>query len=314
MVGRWSVKKLEIQEALALTAVRLASEINADAILVLTETGETYDIIAKNTYVGSMLKRAVGFSRKGFKHVAATPSQETYERLKQNPYAKVIKLSLRAPSRMSQIQRAVWRGLREQVFWQGELIVCLVGDSGTVGGTDTVFIYRITEPEAAIVEVIEGDPVMEAVVELAVELGRECEHRYLHGAGFIVGDVENVLNHSVELSPNPFEGHQIFINNKKDREVIKKYAAFLDGAFVIAEDGRVVAASRYLTADAEVNLPRGLGTRHQAVAAMTAATNAKGITISGEDGMIRVFVKGRIVARVEPKSKMLFEVLMDQTD
>jgi len=302
---------VEIQEALALTAVRLASEIGADAILVLTETGKTFDLVAKNTFASSMLKRAVGFSRKRIKYVAATPNQEAYERLKRNPYAKIIKLALRAPSRMGQIQHAVWRGLREQIFWQGEHLVCLVGDAATPGGTDTIFIYHITEPEARVVEVIEGDPIMEAVVELAVELGREREHRFLHGAGFVVGDADAVLKNSTELSPNPFEGHQIFVNNEKDREVIKKYA-FLDGAFVVADSGHVVAASRYLTADAKVDLPRGLGTRHQAVAAMTAATKARGVTVSGEDGMIRIFVEGRIVARIDPKSKMLFEVLMDQ--
>lgn len=304
---------VDIQEALALTATRLASEIGADAILVLTETGRTFDLVAKNTFAGSMLRRAVGFSRKGIKFVAATPNQETFERLKKNPYAKVIKQALRAPSRMGQIQRAVWRALREQILWPGELIVCLVGDAGSPGGTDTVFIYRITEPEAKVVEVIEGDQIMEAIVELAVELSTELrqENRFLHGAGFIVGDIEAVLRNSTQLAPNPFEAHQVFVNNAKDREVIKKFS-FLDGAFVVDDIGRVVAASRYLTADAVVNIPRGLGTRHQAMAAMTAATNAKGVTISGDDGMIRVFVKGQIVARIDPKSKMLFEVLMDQ--
>ena len=181
---------VDIQEALALTATRLASEIGADAILVLTETGRTFDLVAKNTFAGSVLRRAVGFSRKGIKFVAATPNQETFERLKKNPHAKVIKQALRAPSRIGQIQRAVWRALREQILWPGELIVCLVGDAGSPGGTDTVFVYRITEPEAKVVEVIEGDQIMEAIVELAVELSTELrqENRFLHGAGFIVGE------------------------------------------------------------------------------------------------------------------------------
>jgi len=301
---------MDIQEALALTATRLASEIDADAILVLTESGKTFDLIAKNTFAGSVIRRAVGFSRRDIKFVAATPNQETYDRLKKNPYTRVIKLALRAPSRMGQIQRAVWRALHEQILWPGELIVCLVGDAGTSGGTDTVFIYRITEPEAKTVEVIEGDQIMEAIVELAIELGHEC--KVLHGAGFMVGDAEAVMRNSSELAPNPFEGHQIFVNNTKDREIIKKFS-FLDGAFVIDDNGHVVAACRYLTADASVNIPHGLGTRHQAVAAMTAATKARGITVSGEDGMIRVFVNGQLVAKIDPKSKMLFDVLMDQT-
>jgi DNA integrity scanning protein DisA with diadenylate cyclase activity len=300
---------MDIQEALARTATRLASEIGADAILVLTESGKTFDLIAKNTFAGSMIRRAVGFSRNNTKFVAATPNKETYERLKKNPYAKVIKLALRAPSRMGQIQRAVWRALHEQILWPGELIVCLVGDAGMSDGTDTVFIYRITEPEAKTVEVIEGDPIMEAIVELAIELGHECQ--FLHGAGFMVGDAEAVMRNSSELAPNPFEAHQIFVNNTKDREIIKKFS-FLDGAFVIDDTGHVVAACRYLTADASVDIPHGLGTRHQAVAAMTAATKARGITVSGEDGTIRIFVKGQLVAKIDPKSKMLFDVLMDQ--
>jgi len=119
------------------------------------------------------------------------------------------------------------------------------------------------------------------------------------------------MRNSSELAPNPFEAHQIFVNNTKDREIIKKFS-FLDGAFVIDDGGHVIAACRYLTADASVNIPHGLGTRHQAVAAMTAATKARGITVSGEDGMIRIFSKGQLVAKIDPKSKMLFDVLMDQ--
>jgi DNA integrity scanning protein DisA with diadenylate cyclase activity len=83
-----------------------------------------------------------------------------------------------------------------------------------------------------------------------------------------------------------------------------------DGAFVVDKSGLIIAAHRYLNAKARVKVPEGLGTRHLAVASMTAATYAKGVTVSGEDGIVRVFEFGRMIAKINPSSKII-ECLRD---
>jgi DNA integrity scanning protein DisA with diadenylate cyclase activity len=187
----------------------------------------------------------------------------------------------------------------------------LVGDTASPGGTDTIFVHRIKEPEVRLAEVVETDPVLASVVDIATELGGSYRGEPV-GTAFMIGNIKAVMRRSRELIPNPLKGHgKIFVTNPKDREIIKRYA-YLDGAFIVDNDGCVLAAGRYLDANARVNnLPKGFGTRHRAVAAMTAATGARGVTVSGSDGMIRIFKKGKLVVRIDPKSKMLMEALKE---
>jgi DNA integrity scanning protein DisA with diadenylate cyclase activity len=60
-----------------------------------------------------------------------------------------------------------------------------------------------------------------------------------------------------------------------------------------------------LDAKARAKVPEGLGTRHLAVASMTAATHAKGVTVSGEDGTVRIFELGHVVVKINPNSKII---------
>lgn len=76
-----------------------------------------------------------------------------------------------------------------------------------------------------------------------------------------------------------------------------KELAQLDGAFVISGNGVVEAACRFLTADASmVDIPKGLGTKHFSVAAMTMATKAIGIVVSMSGGRITLFKNGKILS------------------
>lgn len=301
---------MEIPEAVAATAARLASDINADAILALTENGKTCDLIFKRSSDRSMIRRATGLNKRRIKFVVATPDHETYERLSKHPQAKVIKLAVRAPTRVGQVQHAVCRGIREGILWPGELVVCMVGD-GFLGDADTLLVHRVTGSESTVAEIIESNPVLAAVVEIAMELGRNGYHGQPVGTAFMIGDSKAVLRRSRQLIPNPFRGHpDIFVSDKKDREIVKRYAYF-DGAFIIDDNGHIVTAGRYLDANAEIDIPLGFGTRHRAVASMTAATKATGITVSGDDGMVRVFRGGEQAAKIDPKSKMLMEALVE---
>jgi DNA integrity scanning protein DisA with diadenylate cyclase activity len=116
----------------------------------------------------------------------------------------------------------------------------------------------------------------------------------------VVGNEERVLERSRQLMPNPFERHDIRITNRHYWDLVKRYAKAFDGAFVVGGDGRILAAMRYLVAEEEVRMPQGLGTRHRAVAGITSLTGAVGVTVSGEDGMVRVFEKGEVMAVIHP--------------
>ena len=78
-----------------------------------------------------------------------------------------------------------------------------------------------------------------------------------------------------QLGFDPFKGYRRKERNVRDfrvREAIKEIAQ-LDGAFVVARDGTVEAACRLIDAPMSgLTLPKGLGTRHWAAAAITEVT------------------------------------------
>jgi DNA integrity scanning protein DisA with diadenylate cyclase activity len=86
----------------------------------------------------------------------------------------------------------------------------------------------------------------------------------------------------------------------KVREGIKEIAQ-MDGAFVVAPDGTVEAASRYIDASAEgITLSKGLGARHWAAAAITRKTKAVAVAVSESSGTVRIFSDGEVFLRIEP--------------
>ncbi len=146
---------------------------------------------------------------------------------------------------------------------------------------------------------------LKAVVDVAVEIGREGREGKAVGTLIVVGDVRNVMARTHTLGFDPFRGYRRKDRNLRDlrvREAIKEIAQ-LDGAFIVARDGTVEAACRIVDAPNEgLTLPKGLGTRHWAAAAITAATNALAVVVSQSTGTVRLFQKGEIILRIAPMS------------
>jgi transitional endoplasmic reticulum ATPase len=163
---------------------------------------------------------------------------------------------------------------------------------------------RQIKPEL-IYKIISGtniqDVILKSVLDIAAEISNEGKEGKPIGTAFIVGDSKIVLAKSKQLVLNPFEGYPYekrLITHAEIRENIKEFAQ-LDGAFVIADDGYIECAGRYLTADVSgISLPEGFGTRHSSVAAITMIANAIGIVISQSGGWIRIIKKGRIEAKI----------------
>src|SRR5690606_13130297 len=139
---------------------------------------------------------------------------------------------------------------------------------------------------------------LKAVVDVAVEIGREGREGKPVGTLLVVGDTRDVLARSHTLGFDPFRGYRRKERNIRDgrvREAIKEIAQ-LDGGFIISRDGTVEASCRIFDAPtADLTLPKGLGTRHWAAAAITKLTDALAVVVSQSTGAVRLFQGGEMI-------------------
>ena len=145
------------------------------------------------------------------------------------------------------------------------------------------------------------EDVFDTVFHISTEVSLEGREGKAVGTTFLIGDSRNVLAKSRQIMLNAFEGHDAEsrrVTNPDLKENIKEFAQ-LDGAFVISGDGFIEASGRYITVDtSNVSLPKGMGTRHNSVAAITAVTNAVGIVVSQSGGGITIFKNGQILKKI----------------
>jgi diadenylate cyclase len=145
--------------------------------------------------------------------------------------------------------------------------------------------------------------ILDAMIELAVEIAREGREGRRIGTLFTLGAAYAVLNQSRPLILDPIALHPLAARHISDpnlRGTIKELAQ-LDGAFVLDNEGFVVAASRYLDTTAkDVEIPFGLGSRHLAAASISKFTGAIAIVVS-ESAVVRVFQNGHLEAEILPE-------------
>lgn len=199
---------------------------------------------------------------------------------------------------------AVIKCLDRRLVDVGDTVVCVLK---RVCPLDTIYIVPVEDGLQAELSFLRevGIEVLETVLRIAVELGREGKEGMPVGTAFILGDPKNVLRNSHQMILNPFKGHprnSRNVMNPDIKEVIKSFS-LLDGAFVISEKGQIECAGRYLDVDAsDVEIPAGLGARHAAVAGITKVTRSVGITVSKSGGIVRIFKGGKLLRGIDPKS------------
>jgi DNA integrity scanning protein DisA with diadenylate cyclase activity len=217
-------------------------------------------------------------------------------------------------SRVEKVKVALVAAMTANVLRDGENVLCLTGRSGS-RNPDTLVrlqIGRGFEEKIAIDSVTLGaefsSQVVEALVSLAMAIGHEGFEGHPIGTIFVLGDSTAVMEKSKQLTLNPFQGISEAERNVLDpsiREAVKNFAV-LDGAFIIREDGVVLAAGRYLQVGPdgnEVPLQLGLGARHAAAAAITVGSKAVAITVSQSSGTVRVFKDGAAVLELQQVSR-----------
>ncbi len=228
---------------------------------------------------------------------------EEWPQVKTLLYAPKINLT-----RMGRIKIAVLMGLSAGIVSPKDRIVCVTG-LPRLHHLDTILVLDLSKEFELLTTKAGVDmtglvrpEVFEGVLNLAVELANLGREGKPVGTIFTLGDHEKVLQLSRQLVINPFRGYPEEERNILDpnlRETFREFAA-IDGAFVIRDDGVVMAAGRHLNAALEEGeLPRGLGSRHVAAAGITAVTEAVAIVISESNGTVRIFKNGSIFMEIE---------------
>jgi DNA integrity scanning protein DisA with diadenylate cyclase activity len=213
-------------------------------------------------------------------------------------------------SRVEKVKVALVAAMTASVFADGENVLCLTGRAGA-RMPDTLIRLQIGRgfEEKAAIDIGLGaefsSQVVEALVSLAMAIGHEGFEGHPIGTIFALGDSTAVMEKSKQLTINPFQGISEAERNVLDpniREALKNFAV-LDGAFIIREDGVVLAAGRYLQVGGGdlkgIELPLGLGARHAAAAAITLETRAIAISVSQSSGTVRVFKDGEAVLELQ---------------
>lgn len=217
-------------------------------------------------------------------------------------------------SRVEKIRVALVACQSDGLVKEGDTVLALAGHDRSL---DTLLRIRIgADDDEDRVQVNALDlpdghsaQVVEQVIHVALEVGAQGYEGHPVGTIFVVGASAKVMELSRQITINSFQGMSESERNVMDpsiREALKAFAV-LDGAFVIREDGTVLAAGRYLQAvKAEARLPMGLGARHRSAAAMTAAIpGAIAVTVSQTTGTVRVFRDGEIALELRQNARRL---------
>jgi len=213
--------------------------------------------------------------------------------------------------RVERVKVALVSALSQGAVKEGDLVLCATGRVGRP--VDTLMHMRLggsLEDRITLEGVKLGDQfnsqVVDALIQLALQIGQEGFEGHPIGTIITIGDHNNVLEKSRQLTINPFQGLSEAERNVLDpkiREAIKNFSV-LDGAFVIREDGVVLSAGRYLLAGNEhVNVPLGLGARHAACAGITASTDCVALAVSQSSGAVRLFKGGSIVLELHQSAR-----------
>jgi len=215
-------------------------------------------------------------------------------------------------SRIGLIKIAAMKGLSSGIVEDEDKIVFITG-THKIGSFDSIIVVDIGKEFEILASSSVSDiaknlkpELFEAVLNLSLELASQGREGKPVGTIFVIGDHEKVLQLSRQMIINPFQGYPEEERNIMDpalRETIKEFSA-VDGAFVIREDGVVIAAGRHLSAALEKeDFPHGLGSRHVAAAGITSVTDAAAIVISESTGEVRIFKKGNIFMEIEKPIK-----------
>ena len=197
--------------------------------------------------------------------------------------------------------------IKQKLVKQNDKLLVITDDSTTQRYNKAILVmdvdktlYRIGKFKLA--DKMASETIIEKVIQLAQELGREGREGKQVGTLFIIGDPEELEPYTKQLIMNPFKGYEKnflnIVHNQTLDETLKNFAQ-LDGAFIIDNEGHVLSAGTYLDVDTTDIKPfAGWGTKHLAATAITKVTSAIAILVSESGGGVKVFKNGRLVLKL----------------
>jgi diadenylate cyclase len=286
----------EINEAMIKHAREIAREIGATGVLVYV------DLIKSRTNMETLIK--------GGRCILATRSQDVMDDLiaMEAPEERILRVPHINLTRLSQVKVAAILALSNRMIKTGDRLVCLSG-LPKYGILDSLMVLDIGREfevffskDLTITSHMGSHHVFDRIVTLVLEFTEEGKEGKPLGTIFVLGDHEKVMELSSQMVFNPFAGVPEEKRNILDpglKEAVREFAS-IDGAFVIRDDGVILAAGRHIKASTvDEDLPQGLGARHRAAAGITALTDALAIVISESTGDIRIFSGGKIFMEIE---------------
>jgi DNA integrity scanning protein DisA with diadenylate cyclase activity len=295
---RTSIEK--INGAMIKHAREIAHEIEANAFLVYV------DLIKSRKNMEALIKgdRCILAARVQDVIDDLNVTEDLKDRILHVPYLNL--------TRLSQVKVAAILALSNRLIKIGDRLVCLCGSLKT-GILDFLMVIEIggefealLPKDLALPNQVEFSHVFDRLLTLSIELASEGKEGKPLGTIFVLGDHEKVVELSSQMVFNPFanvpEGERNILDSSL-KETIREFAS-IDGAFIIRDDGVVLAAGRHLKASTEdADLPQGLGAKHRAAAGITALTNALAIVISESTGDVRIFSRGKIFMEIEKAAR-----------
>jgi DNA integrity scanning protein DisA with diadenylate cyclase activity len=289
--------------ALLQAARQLVHELPADAVLLLTETTLDWDAVLERL--------------SGCRLLVAAQDGILTQQLKEQPGLTVLDIDPGPTPTQERMSLALLEAVASEKLRTGADVVTLY--NGIEIGQDKPeqidslsvihlgeHLERLSAQDLRQLDTQVPLETLRAVVDLAMQIGREGREGQPVGTMFVVGDTRKVMSMSRPQNYNPFRGYsraEKDIRDVKVREQIKEIAQ-LDGAIIIRRDGVAVAACMYIDAPAEgITLSKGLGARHWAAAAISRKTKAIAVTVSQSSGTVRLFQNGEVVLHIPPLSR-----------
>jgi diadenylate cyclase len=276
-------------------AVALASKSNVDHLLYVGDLPLPEEIFKGKPSARKKLVQAV-----------VSPSQRSVLEQSGIPVLPLPQYDLGRPEKL---KIALVSGIARGIYKEGDVVLGLLARK-PAALPDSILLVTVGQEEGdgsfgflQAAGVSAG--VMDALIDLAISIGVEGWEGRPVGALFVVGDSNTVMEKSRQLTLNPFQGYSEDEKNIMNPDVRHSLHAFavLDGAFIVREDGVVVAAGRYLNfdEDEEVSVPLGLGARHMAAAGISRDSDAIAIVVSQTSGSVRVFRRGKVALELAPR-------------
>lgn len=281
-------------ELLARAAVELAKQVKAEALLVLLDHPEDWQFLKDLNDQVLVL-------------VASDSPQEVAGAV--DAGLKTVLLKMDEGPVHSKLAQALLEAIADELVMPGARAVALYAafEAGEIDSISVIdlgdHLGRLTVRDLQKLETRVPLDTLKTVVDLALEIGYQGREGKPVGTLFVVGDHRKAMGMSHQINFDPVKGYKRSERNLHDprvRESLKEIAQ-MDGAFIIATDGTVEAACRYIDARAEdISLSKGLGARHWAAAAISKVTDAVAVAVSESSGTVRIFQNGEVMLRIEP--------------